>query len=65
MLFKPGTVYFNETLNNINLILKTEIVDLDYSQVWIMNPTGRIIKLSVENNFLKGDNQDSCTWKII
>ena len=65
MLFKPGTVYLNETLNNINLILKIEIVDLDHSQVWIINPNGRIIKLTVKNYILKGENQDSCTWKII
>lgn len=65
MLFKPGTVYLNETLNSINLILKIEIVNLDSSQVWTMNPAGRIIKLSVKNYVLNGDNQDSCSWKII
>ncbi len=66
MLFKSGTLYVNTILDNINIILKTEVVNQDYSFVWILNHTGKIMKLPIDNLVLNGNNLNSYSWlKII
>lgn len=66
MLFKSGTLYLNTTFGNINIILKIEVVNQDYSFVWILNDTGKIMKLPIDNLVLNGNNLNSYSWlKII
>lgn len=66
MLFKSGTLYINRTFGNINIILKIEVVNQDYSFVWVLNHTGKIMKLPIDNLVLNGNNLNSYSWlKII